>query len=90
MAKTKQEYLDGMKPPSIKKIDNAAEAYVDARNTRMAHTVTEKERKIILADLMKQHGLTEYLYDGKIVRLTNKENVKVNEVTSDLDDGDDE
>jgi hypothetical protein len=83
MAKAKQEYLDGMKPPSIKAIDKAAEAYVEARNTRMGHTVKEKERKIILLDLMKQNKLTEYLYDGKIVRVTETENIKVNEVDAD-------
>lgn len=83
MAKAKQDYLDGMKPPSIKAIDKAAELFVEARNTRMSHTVKEKERKIILADLMKQNGLTEYLYDGKIVRVISNENVKVTEVDAD-------
>ena len=83
MAKAKQEYLDGMKPPSIKAIDRAADAYVEARNVRMAHTVKEKERKTILMDLMHQHKLTEYVYDGKIIKIDSKENIKVNEVDAD-------
>lgn len=80
MAKAKQEFLDGMKPPSIKEIDTAADAFVEARNTRMRHTVKEKERKIILLDLMHANGLEEYLYDGKVIRIEGKENIKVNEI----------
>lgn len=86
MAKAKQAHLSGMEPPSIKAIDKAADAYVEARNARMNAGVREKERKIILADLMKQHGYTEYEYDGKIIRVLSKENVKVSEVSSDDDD----
>lgn len=81
MAKAKQQHLSGMEPPSIKAIDKAADVYVEARNARMNAGVREKERKIILAELMKQNGLTEYEYDGKIIRVLSKENVKVNEIS---------
>jgi hypothetical protein len=75
--KVKQGYLEGMEPPTIKAIENAAEAYVEARDARMQMGTQEQERKERLAALMKEHKLETYEYDGKVVAFETETTVKV-------------
>lgn len=77
MARTKQGHLKGMEPPSIPEIDAAADAYVKARNARVAKTETETETRLVLQAAMKSHKLTAYQYDGKIVLVATNEKVSV-------------
>ena len=69
-----------MTPPSIKEIDTAADAFVDARNTFQRSQKKMEERKAILSELMKKHDLPEYEYDGKLVKFESKEKIRVVEV----------
>jgi hypothetical protein len=86
---------EGMQRKKIAEVDKAAEAYRAARDIRMKHTKTEKERKLALIEVAKKHGVKDYVYedeDGEefAVEYTadQKENVKVRKL--DRDDGDDE
>lgn len=70
--KPKQPILPGAEvgmPPAIAEIDAAADRYCDNRDERMDMLKLEVEARNALAALMKQHKLTEYRYDGKIVNL---------------------
>ena len=54
------------RPNRIDEIDEAAEVYRVARNERQAATKVELEKKVILKDLLKKHGITEpYFYDDE-------------------------
>lgn len=86
--KAKQAHLPGMDPPSITEIDEAAEAYVEVRDERMALTESEGERRGLLLELMKKHELSTYEFDGKIVSVLAEEKVKVKK--SKVEEGDDE
>lgn len=77
MAKAKQDYLDGMKPPSIKAIDKAADAFVEARNTFQNAQKKMEERRAILDALMHEHQLEQYEYDGKLVKYDGEPKLKV-------------
>ena len=61
----KQQELAGVGAPSIKELDDAAEEYVKVRDQRMAFTKKEVEARTKVADLMKEHKLSEYHYDGE-------------------------
>ena len=71
--KLRQQNLPGMEPPKIKAIDNATEAYVEIRDSRMALTKTEVAKRDTVLRLMKEHDLTSYEYDGKVVSIVNGE-----------------
>ncbi len=88
--RAKQGFLPDMEPPSIPEIDAAADAYVDARNTRMAMTETEVERRTLLMGLMKQHKLANYEYDGKTVSIVADEKCKVKTKKEGEEGGEDE
>lgn len=75
--KAKQAHLDGMEPPSIKAIDDAAENYYDTMQDRVKLSREEDEAKTALIEKMKEHGFERYEYEGKVVMLTSKSNVKV-------------
>lgn len=61
MAKTKkQTSIPGTEPKSITEVDTAAEAYVEARDERMALTEKEVEAKGNLLRVMEKHDLTTY------------------------------
>ena len=77
MAKAKQGHLEGMEPPTIKELDEAADNYMDIRDKRMAMTRKECSKQDHLQELMKEHKLTVYEYDGYIVTLNQTEKVKV-------------
>jgi hypothetical protein len=81
-AKAKQPFLEGMEPPRIKAIDEAAEIYHDAKMDRVKLSKDEDEAKDNLIDLMKQHDIALYeTPDGLIVSLLNKSNVKTKKKT---------
>lgn len=64
MARQKQSELAGIGRKEIKEIDEAAEDYVKVRDERMALTKKEVEAKKKLQDLMKDHKLKAYSYEG--------------------------
>lgn len=85
MAK-KQEELpemvgEGVEVKRIRSINNAADKYVDVRDQRMALTEQEVEARTNLLNLMKEHKLEMYSYDGHVVKIeTGKDKVKVQSV----------
>lgn len=50
---------------AIPEIEEAAEAYREARDQRMALGEEEAEALETLTDLLKKHDLSEYLYEGE-------------------------
>ncbi len=76
-AKPKQGYLPEMEPPTFKDIDSAAENYYDTMQERVKLSGEEDEAKTNLIEKMRSHDLERYEYDGKIVMIVNKSNVKV-------------
>lgn len=82
-----QKELEGMEPPSIREIENAAEAYVDVRDKRMKLTEKEVAAKETLIQAVLKHadailpngdGDRVYRYDDMVVILkAGKPNVKV-------------
>jgi hypothetical protein len=84
MARRKQGELPGMEREQIKEVDDAAEAYRDARDARMKKTETEKESKDALIEVMRKHKLTVYRDESVdpplVITLVDKTNVKVTEV----------
>ena len=91
--KAKQGYLEGMDPPRIKAIDDAADTYYDVMQERCRLSKEEDEAKDNLIDKMKESGVDRYeTPDGLIVTITAKSNVKVKrkkEESGDEDEGDD-
>ena len=73
----RQGYLPDMEPPSIKAVDRAALAYVEARDERMAKLKAETDAKDNLLALLKEHNLTSYEFDGYTVTITSTADVKV-------------
>jgi len=60
--KPKQGFLPDMEPPSIPEIDEAADAYRECRNERMALTETETELQAKLLAVMLENKLETYSY----------------------------
>jgi len=86
----KQTHIPGTEPKSIKEVDTAAEAYVEARDERMALTEKEVEAKDALINVMKKHDLSVYRDDEAdpplvVTIIPGVDKVKVSRVT----DGDD-
>lgn len=78
--RAKQPYLPGaedMAPKTIPALDEAAEDYRNARDARMRMGETEQQCAEDLLKLMQEHKLTEYEYEGKVVRLVDVLKVKV-------------
>ena len=95
MAKTKrkprvkQPYLaEDMAPDAVPAIDEAAESYVEARDARMSHLKTEIERQDELLQLMREHKLSTYEFDGYTVSLDTATKVKVKRKKEAGDEGD--
>jgi hypothetical protein len=81
MAK-KQLAIRGTEPKTIKELDDAAEAYVDARDKRIERTEKETEAKEALIEVMKKHELSVYRDDTAspplvVTLVPGKDNVKV-------------
>lgn len=84
-----QGHLDGMEPPRIKAIDQAAKVYHNAKKERMALSEEEDQAKDNLIDKMKEHDLQYYeTPDGVIVTLTATSNVKTKVKHREEDGGD--
>ena len=72
----KQETLPGIEL-NVPEIDEAAAEYVMFRDARMANLVKEQAAGGKLLELMHQHKLKVYQYDGKDVLLEEIEKVRV-------------
>lgn len=57
----------GVSVPHVPEIEDIAEQYVNVRDRRMALTTQEVEAKGRLETVMRNHNLTRYTYDGKVV-----------------------
>jgi len=66
MARKKQTELPGMERKTIREVNDAAEAYVDARDERMRLTEKEVERKQALISAMQKHELVEGKVNVKV------------------------
>ncbi|MGH8529335.1 MAG: hypothetical protein ACRETN_05760 [Nevskiales bacterium] len=76
-AKPKQEDLPGMESRDLPEIEQAAERYRQVRDERAALSKLEGERKAKLIQTMISNGRSFYSYNGLIVELSQKENVRV-------------
>lgn len=82
MAKKKAEpveqgFIEGMAPPRIKGVDQAARIYHTAKKERMALSEEEDQAKDNLIDRMKENDLQLYeTPEGIIVTLTATSNLK--------------
>lgn len=84
--KMRQTFIPGTEPKSIAAIDKLADSYVDIRDKRMELTAEEIEASAELLDEMVKHDLTEYKYDGKIVKVVaGDKKVKVKSTASKVD-----
>ena len=76
--KAEQKHIEGLEPVRIPAIDKAAEKYEAIRDQRQSLTADEVEAKDDLLGLMKEHELTTYTYDSKVVEVIHlDETVKV-------------
>lgn len=92
--KVRQGHLNGLEPPRIKAIDDAAETYYEAIRERLPLTQAEKDAKENLIEKMKEHQVDRYeTPDGLVVVVTSKSKVKVKkkaETNGEEDDDEDE
>ncbi len=87
MAK-KQTTIPGTERKTHADIVKAAEAYVKARDERMALTKKEVETKSVLAAAMKKHNLDTYVVEGddedlEVTFEQGEEKLKVKRITTD-------
>lgn len=75
-----QKYIEGTEPLSIRDIDDAADNYIEARDSRINKLNVEIERKKELTELMQKHKLTEYKYRDQLVTFDGEPTVKVKKV----------
>lgn len=72
----KQLRFEGMEPPSVPALDDAAETYYEAIQHRVRLSREEKDAKINLIEKMKENGVDRYeTPDGLIVTVLSKSNV---------------
>jgi hypothetical protein len=95
MARRKQQRIPGTEPASIKELDDAAEAYVEARDARMSCTEVEVVAKAALIAAMKKHGVEVYKDESSVPALVvtvvpGKDNVKVSRVDGDDDEAEED
>jgi len=75
--KPKQEHLPGQEPQAkIAAVHHAIEAYVEVRDQRMQLTEVEVQKRTLLGEIMKKHGLTKYAVDGHIAEIEAEEKIK--------------
>ena len=87
--KPKQGHLDGMEPPSIKALDDAADNYYEAMMDRVKLSKEEDEAKTNLIEKMKEHGLDRYeTASGYVVSIVNMSKVKVKPVKNQEEESD--
>lgn len=77
--KESQKFIEGTEPPKIDAIEKAAIRYVQFRDERMDAGEQEVKLKAKLIDVMKEHQLTTYNFDGFMVELdhVDEDTVKV-------------
>lgn len=84
----------GVEHKSIPEVLVAGEAYERARDARMKKSKGEKDAKNALIDVMIKHGETVYKDDEAappiLITVSTTHNVKVQRVTEDEDEGDEE
>lgn len=89
----KQLQVPGTERPTVKEIDDAAEAYVEQRDKRMKLSEKEKAAKDALIGAMKKHALTIYRDDSHspplVVYLTTGEDKVKVEAADELADDED-
>lgn len=83
--KPKQGHLSGMEPPRHDDLDDLADRYVDLRDKRMRLQEDEGNKRDLLQVKMKEHKLTSYEYDGKVIEIVADEKVKVRKKKEDKD-----
>ncbi len=89
MAKTKKQLqIAGTEKKAITEVNAAAEAYVEARDERMALTVREVEAREALITVMQKHKLDVYRDDDAsppllITLIAGEDRVKVSRVAED-------
>ncbi len=77
----KQGYLDpSLAPVTIPELESLAETYVSARNAwqGMQRTMDDSAGQL-LAEMQTRH-LTEYEYDGKLIKVEALTKIKVNKI----------
>jgi len=67
--KPRQAKLPEMKPEEFADIEEAARAYLDARDRRMEMTKAEVDTKAALLAVMKEHQLPSHEFDDYLVTL---------------------
>lgn len=80
----KQQSLPGMEDTAIPEIENAAEAYAEIRDRRMALTKQETEARDTVLSAMKKHGKRTYRHgeiDAEITVEQEKLKVKIHKLT---------
>jgi len=76
----KQQYIEGTEPVRVAEIDDQAEHYREARDSRMESTEEEVAQKGILLELMQKHGLDYYPIpdtDYEVIVVSGETDVKV-------------
>ena len=78
MAKQKQGFLKGMRPRSIRALDDATENYYEAMQARLPYTKKEAEAKDNLIEKLIEHKVDRYeTPDGLVATRTSKATVAV-------------
>lgn len=85
----RQRQLTGLESPSIPELDDLADRYVAVRDQRQALTKDETGKRDLLQLKMKEHGLSVYEFDGKVIEVVADEKVRVRRKKS-AEDTDDE
>jgi hypothetical protein len=89
--RAKQMTIEGTQQNDYPDIEEAADRYREIRDSRMELTKDEVKAKAALLAAMKAHDCEAYkLGDGAIVKVTAKEDVKVNTPKDDEVDGADD
>lgn len=77
MIMSKQKKIEGCEDEYNEVIERLANEYVNARNSRMIHLRIEVDKRDLLLIKMKELGIKEYQFNGKIVTVTALEKLKV-------------
>ena len=75
--KVKQEHLEGMEPPTVEEIEEAAEKYYGLNDKSWKMRGKVEEARDELLEVMNKHEMTTYSYDNKEITVTDKRVVKV-------------
>ncbi len=87
--RSKQRPLPGMERAVAKDVEEAADAFVNIRDRRLALSEKETEAQATLLAAMKAHRLQSYRYDENLVVVDSKEKVRVKNAKDELEELDD-